>query len=73
MSDVDINEQVTVNINKDGDHDKFAHYAHQDDIMEAFVNGIPIMALCGKIWLPTRDGAGFPLCKECKEIYAQLS
>jgi len=62
----------TVNINQDGDHDKFAHYAEKDEIMEAFVNGTPIIALCGKIWVPTRDGSLFPVCPECDKIYRRL-
>ena len=61
------------NVQQDGDHDKFAHYAEKDEIMEAFVNGIPIVALCGKIWVPTRDGSLFPVCPECDKIYSQLS
>ena len=55
-----------------GDHDLFAHYAEENDIMEAFVNGVPIMALCGKIWVPTRDGENYPVCPECVEVYNQI-
>lgn len=57
---------------EDGDHDKFSHYAEQDEIMEAFVYGKSIVALCGKIWVPTRDGTGFQICPKCKEIYSSL-
>ena len=55
-----------------GDHDKFAHYADKADIVEAVVTGVPIVALCGKIWVPTRDPDGFPVCERCKQIYEQL-
>ena len=66
--------QITIaNLSNDGDHDKFAHYAEKADITEAFVTGIPIIALCGKIWVPTRDGAGFPVCPKCKEIFSGFS
>jgi hypothetical protein len=58
---------------KNGEHDKFSHYVHQDDMMEAFVEGKPIMALCGKVWVPTRDGKKFPVCKVCKRILETLS
>jgi hypothetical protein len=55
-----------------GDHDIFAHYADRVDIMEALVNGVPIMALCGKIWTPSRDPSRYPVCPACAEIYEQI-
>ena len=51
-----------------GDHDKFAHYVHKDHLMISTVDGYAIQALCGKIWMPTRDGRNFPICPECKQI-----
>lgn len=56
----------------DGDHERFSHYANKNDIMEAMINGTPIMALCGKIWIPSRDPKKFPICPMCKEIYDAL-
>jgi hypothetical protein len=41
-------------------------------MMESFVEGKPAVALCGKIWVPTRDGKKFPVCKVCKEIFETL-
>jgi hypothetical protein len=41
-------------------------------MMEAFVEGKACVALCGKIWVPTRDGKKFPVCKVCKEIIETL-
>lgn len=55
-----------------GDHERFAHYAPKDKIMEAIVTGTPVRALCGKVWVPSRDPARFPLCPTCKEIYDQM-
>ena len=57
---------------KEGDHDKFAHYANASDVTKAFVMGTKVTALCGKRWVPTRDGASFPVCHTCKEIFNQL-
>lgn len=65
--------ESTLTIDANGEHDRFAHYAEKDEIMKAFVYGIPIIALCGKIWVPSRDGEGLTICPECKEIYSQLS
>ncbi len=55
--------------NDDGDHERFAHYAPRDKIVEASVMGTPITALCGKVWVPSRDPNRFPVCPECKDIY----
>ncbi|HEX5739987.1 MAG TPA: DUF3039 domain-containing protein [Pilimelia sp.] len=52
-----------------GDHERFSHYAEADKITEAMVLGTPVKALCGKIWVPSRDPSKFPVCPECKEIY----
>ena len=56
----------------DGDHERFSHYAKKNEIMEAMVNGTPVVALCGKVWVPSRDPQRFPVCPECKEIYDSL-
>jgi hypothetical protein len=55
--------------NDGGDHERFAHYAPKDKIVEASVMGTPITALCGKVWVPSRDPKRFPVCPECKDIY----
>ena len=55
-----------------GDEERFAHYAERDKIMEASVFGTPLTALCGKVWVPSRDPSRFPVCPECKEIYEGL-
>lgn len=52
-----------------GDHERFSHYAPKDKIMDAMVTGSPVIALCGKVWVPSRDPEKFPICPACKEIY----
>ncbi|HEU5034929.1 MAG TPA: DUF3039 domain-containing protein [Mycobacteriales bacterium] len=52
-----------------GDHEKFAHYVEKDKITEAMVLGTPVVALCGKVWVPTRDPSKFPVCPECQRLY----
>jgi hypothetical protein len=54
---------------QEGDHERFSHYADRDKIMEAMVMGTPIKALCGKVWVPSRDPSRFPVCPTCKEMY----
>ena len=38
-------------------------------VLEARINGTPIEALCGHVWVPSRDPKQLPLCEECKAIY----
>jgi hypothetical protein len=52
-----------------GDHERFAHYADRDKITEAAVLGTPVVALCGKVWVPSRDPKRFPVCPECQRLY----
>jgi hypothetical protein len=33
------------------------------------VMGTPVVALCGKVWVPSRNPEKFPVCPECKEIW----
>jgi hypothetical protein len=56
----------------EGDHERFSHYADREKITEAMVMGTPIRALCGKVWVPSRDPKRFPVCPECKEIFESL-
>jgi Protein of unknown function (DUF3039) len=67
-----VEEDVRLVPTEAGDHDRFAHYAPRDKIMEAMVTGTPIVALCGKVWVPSRDPNRFPVCPECKEIFESL-
>jgi len=56
----------------DGDHERFAHYVLKDEIVGSAVNGTPVVALCGKVWVPSRDPQRYPVCPECQEIYESL-
>lgn len=56
----------------DGDHEKFSHYVKKEDIVESAVTGKPVIALCGKVWVPNRDPQKFPVCPQCQEIFSKL-
>ncbi len=56
----------------DGDQERFSHYVNKDKLTEAMVMGTPVVALCGKVWVPSRDPEKFPICPECKDIYDGL-
>jgi hypothetical protein len=38
-------------------------------VLEARIYGTPIEALCGHVWVPSRDPKQLPMCQACKEIY----
>ena len=56
-----------------GDHDRFSHYAPKKQIADATIFGTPLRALCGKVWVPSRDPQRFPVCPECKDIYEGMN
>ena len=41
----------------------------QAKVMEARIHGTPLEALCGHVWIPSRDPKTLPLCEDCKSIY----
>lgn len=65
-------EEVTPELQEPGDHERFAHYVRKEKILESAVSGNPVVALCGKVWIPGRDPERFPVCPTCKEIYDGL-
>ena len=58
---------------EEGDHERFSHYVRKENLTEAMVMGTPVVALCGKVWVPSRDPERFPVCPECKEIWESLA
>lgn len=76
----DTDERVEADV-ADGDHDRFTHLVLEgfplDDggfvpvgnsVVDAMVTATPVVALCGKTWVPERDPARYPLCRTCAEI-----
>lgn len=57
---------------EEGDHERFSHYVPKDTLTEAMVMGTPVVALCGKVWTPSRDPERFPVCPECKDIWDSM-
>lgn len=57
---------------EDGDQDRFSHYVPKDKILESAMTGLPVRALCGKMWAPNRDPEKFPVCPECKDVYERM-
>lgn len=55
-----------------GDHERYSHYVRKEKIVQSAVLGSAVRALCGKVWVPSRDPEKFPVCPTCKEIYEGL-
>jgi hypothetical protein len=68
----ELQELIEKELTEDGDHDRFSHYVQKEKILESAVTGKPVVALCGKIWVPGRDPEKFPICPDCKKIYDRM-
>lgn len=68
-----IEREETLSTVEPGDHERYAHYVRKDKIMSSALSGEPVIALCGKVWVPGRDPNKFPVCPACKEIYESLT
>jgi hypothetical protein len=69
----------------DADHERMSHIVLEGfkpkkgdfvpagpGVVEGMVNGTPVQALCGKVWVPGRDPKRYPLCPTCKEIATSM-
>jgi hypothetical protein len=65
----------------DGDHERMTHIVLEGvklseeefvsagpSVVEGMVNGTPVKALCGKVWVPGRDPKKYPICPTCKDV-----
>jgi hypothetical protein len=72
-------------VTDDGDHDRFTHIvlegylpekgefvALNNSVVAGMVNATPVRALCGKVWVPSRDPSRYPICPTCKELAEKL-
>jgi len=71
-TDTDVREDRRTVPTDEGDHERFSHYVEKDKLTEAMVMGTPVVALCGKVWVPSRAPEKFPVCPECKEVWESL-
>lgn len=56
----------------EGDHERMSHFVEKAKLTEALIMGTPCVALCGKVWVPSRNPERFPVCPQCKEIWEQM-
>lgn len=72
MSDL-LEKPDTQTTDGDGEErDRQKHYVPHAELEAAIFSGRPARALCGKLWVPSRDPDKYPLCKTCKKIFEAL-
>jgi hypothetical protein len=50
----------------------FAHYAESASVTEGYIMGTPVIALCGKVFIPSKNPEKLRVCPICKEIVEAL-
>lgn len=71
MADSAVLEDTHTDIDT-GDENRFAHYAESASVTEGYVLGTPVAAICGKLFVPSRDPKRYPICPICKELAEAL-
>ncbi|GIU84674.1 MAG: hypothetical protein KatS3mg008_1449 [Acidimicrobiales bacterium] len=57
---------------REGDEPDVAHIARSEDVTRAYVTGEPIKALCGVVFVPSRDPSQFPVCEACRRVLDRI-
>ncbi|MBR2673565.1 MAG: DUF3039 domain-containing protein [Aeriscardovia sp.] len=65
-------EEEAVPLKDDGGADRYSHYVSRDKMLQSRLTGRPVVALCGKVWVPKHNPKDYPLCPECRRIYEQM-
>lgn len=55
-----------------GDSNEVAHYAEAASVTEGYIMGTPVQALCGKVFIPSKNPERLKVCPTCKEIVEAL-
>lgn len=70
MSKTDLLESTSTS--KSNDSEEFAHYAESASVTEGYIMGTPVIALCGAVFVPSKDPEKLRICPICKEIMDAL-
>lgn len=65
QTSTDKNEMAHIVLVPPGESDE----TPQAYVMRARIEGFPITALCGFMWVPNKMATGLPVCEECKAIF----
>lgn len=67
-----LEERPDTNLDVDTGDPQVKHIGRADDVTRAYITGTPIEALCGVIFVPSRDPDKYPLCQRCAEILERI-
>ena len=68
MTGLDTLERETVDVDTGNAEPPVAHIADAAKVTEAYVMGMAIEAICGKVFIPSKNPDGLEICGDCKEI-----
>ncbi len=69
----DVLEDVNTDVkNDDNDDEQIAHYAESASVTEGYIMGTPVIAICGKVFVPSKNPERLRVCPICKEIMDAL-
>ena len=75
MSDVSVleivDQELEIQLDDEG-NEIFAHYAEKVSITAGYVMGTPVQAICGKVFVPSKNPEKLRICPVCKEIMDAL-
>ena len=54
------------------DEPEVAHIGRREEVNRAYVTGEAITALCGVVFVPTRDPSRYPVCKGCQDVLEKV-
>lgn len=68
---VHVEEQTDEMLTESGEP-RYAHYADSTSVTEGYITGKAVLAVCGKLFVPSRDPKKFPVCPICKKVVEAL-
>lgn len=72
QSGIGVLERPETRRQEPGDKDRYAHYVSAHRLAASRITGQPVVALCGKVWVPTREVSNHPICPRCVEIKKEM-
>jgi hypothetical protein len=66
-----LEEELVIAFDDNGDQ-IFTHYGKKEKVTEGYVMGTPVVAMCGKVFIPHRDPLKYPVCRECEDVVNAL-
>ena len=69
---LDLLEDTDTRTTDSDEEEQFAHYAEKASVTEGYIMGTPVIALCGKVFIPYRNPEKLRVCQACKEIIDAL-